>query len=70
MTKSRIEYRINKKGAECFRTTDSEAAYSVLHSLQAERPGVYTMQRRICKLDRYGRLERSLSGDPLWSAWN
>lgn len=70
MTKSRVEYRINKKGAECFRTTDAEIAHAKLNELQAKRPGVYTMQARSCQLDRYGILVRDCCGRPLWSSWH
>lgn len=50
----RTEYRINKKGAECFRTEDREEAYNRLAQLQAKRPGVYTMQTRNRRENRYG----------------
>lgn len=50
----RTEYRINKKGAECFRTEDREEALSRLAQLQAKRPGVYTMQTRNRRENRYG----------------
>ena len=70
MTQSRTEYRINKKGSECFRTTDGQAAYAKLKELSDKRPGIYAIQIRICKLDRYGIMERDCSGHPLWSAWH
>ena len=70
MTNSRNEYRINKNGAECFRTKNGEAAYQKLHELQRKHPGVYTMQYRACLLDRYGSLLTDLSGNPLWSSWH
>ena len=49
-----VQYRINKKGAECFRTGDLEEAKAKLAELSAKRPGIYTMQRRSTRLDRYG----------------
>lgn len=49
-----VQYRINKKGAECFRTGDREEAYTRLADLSAKRPGIYTMQKRDTRLDRYG----------------
>ena len=49
-----VQYRINKKGAECFRTGDYEEAKAKLEELNAKRPGIYTMQRRSTRLDRYG----------------
>ncbi|MBQ6595323.1 MAG: hypothetical protein IJH78_06695 [Clostridia bacterium] len=69
MAKLVTEYRINKKGAECFRTMSAEEAYARLKELQAKRPGVYTMQRRTVQLDRYGVMLASASGNTLWSAW-
>lgn len=50
----RTEYRINKKGAECYRTDDKAEAYTRLSQLQAKRPGVYTMQTRKRRENRYG----------------
>ena len=50
----RTEFRVNKKGAECYRTEDREEAILKLKSLQEKRPGIYTMQRRSARLDRYG----------------
>ena len=49
-----VQYRINKKGAECFRTGDLEEAKAKLAELSAKRPGIYTMQSRSTILDRYG----------------
>lgn len=69
MTKWKAEYRINKKGAECFRTTDSETAYSKLRELEAKRAGIYTMQIRRAQVDRYGMLVTDCSGRVNWSAW-
>lgn len=69
MTKWLTEYRINKKGVECFRTMNAEKAYARLAELQAKRPGVYTMQRRTAELDRHGVTLRAASGETLWSTW-
>jgi len=64
------EYRINKKGAECFRTRDREEATKRLADLQAKKPnGVYTLQSRDCCLDRRGFMETDPSGKPCWSIW-
>lgn len=54
MTKvrTRYEYRINKKGAECFRTEDYELAVAKLAELNARRP-VYTMQTRTLRYGGY-----------------
>ena len=62
----REEYRINKKGCECFRTCDLDEAKQKLAELSAKRPGIYTMQRRSTKLDKYGCEEQPLAGK-IWS---
>lgn len=70
MTKYRTEYRINKKGCEIYRTEIFEEAREKLEELQAKRPGVYTMQTRICQKDRYGVLFTDGLGRPNWSRWS
>lgn len=70
MCNTRTEYRINKKGAEVFRTTIASDAQKRLSELQAKRPGVYTMQTRFVALDRHGMVMTDLAGKALWSAWN
>ena len=55
-----VQYRINKKGAECFRTGDRNEAEAKLAELSAKRPGIYTMQRRSVRCNRYGCEEQSL----------
>ena len=67
--KHHIEYRLNKKGAECFRTISEETVIGKFKELSAKRPNVYTMQRRYVQLDRYGVELHDLSGRPLWSCW-
>ena len=68
--KYKYEYRINKKGAECFRTERLEEAKSKLAELSAKRPGIYTMQSRNVRLDRYGVREKDYRGRPAWSIWS
>ena len=63
------EYRINKKGAECYRTREWAEAKAKFDELSAKRPGVYTMQSRSCQLDRYGCEEMDCSGRALWTPW-
>lgn len=64
------EYRINKKGAECFRTRNYEEAREKLAALQARKPnGVYTLQSRHISLDRHGFMETGPSGKLCWSIW-
>ena len=55
------EYRINKKGCECFRTEDLDEATAKLAELSTKRPGIYTMQHRSVRQNRYGIDERPLS---------
>lgn len=50
--RERYEYRINKKGSECFRTEIFQEAKDKLDELNAKRP-VYTMQHRSIRLDEY-----------------
>ena len=57
----RYEYRINKKGAECFRTNDRQTCLRQLSKLNDTRP-VYTMQERCM---RYG----GYIDKPYWSPW-
>lgn len=54
------QYRINKKGAECFRTGDKDEARAKLAELQSKRPGVYTLQYRCVTCNRYGVEEQPL----------
>ena len=65
MIKVKHEYRINKKGCECFRTYDAKIAYEKLHELQNKRPGIYTLQSRSLRLTRYGVPEPGQT----WSPW-
>ena len=61
------EYRINKKGAECYRTRSREEAVAKLTALNARRP-VYTLQARTCRTER-GVTLTDPSGRPMWSPW-
>ena len=70
MIRYRHEYRINKKGVECYRTDDHDKLLSKLAELKAKRPGVlYTTQSRSCRLDRYGVMEQDHMGRPAWGPW-
>lgn len=70
MTKYYSEYRINKRGCECFRTDSFEIARAKLDELNAKRPGIYTMQTRAIHLDRYGcRVRQAGTGRELWETW-
>ena len=59
--KTRYEYRINKKGAECFRTDDIKLCKEKLDELNSKRP-VYTMQQRSMNYGGY-------IDCPTWSPW-
>lgn len=64
MIKYRYEYRINKKGAECFRTEDRGRLLEKLADLKTKKPNVaYTTQSRSCRVDRYG-----VRGE--WGIWH
>lgn len=63
------EFRINKKGAECFRTANEDIARTKLAELTAKRKGIYTLQVRVCPLDRYGCETTDLTGRASWSPW-
>jgi hypothetical protein len=68
----RHEYRINKKGAECFRSDSFEVTRDKLAELQAKRPGVYTMQSRSCRCNKVGTMETIGGGNcspAAWSPW-
>ena len=59
--RTRHEYRINKKGAECFRTDDLETCRAKLEELNSKRP-IYTMQYRTMHYGGY-------IDNPHWSSW-
>ena len=64
------EYRINKKGAECFRTRSYEEAKAKLKELNTNRP-VHTMECRHIELNKYGRFAQDDDlGRPIWSRWS
>lgn len=63
------EYRINKKGAECFRSSSFSEIKERFMTLNEKRPGVYTIQRRHCRLDKYGCREYDHKGRPNWTPW-
>lgn len=70
MTKYLYEYRINKKGAECFRTRDEKEARERLTALDAKRPGIYTMQTRSCRYEKPGILAHDWRGELDWTIWH
>ena len=71
MSKYIYEYRINKKGAECFRSRSREEAKAKFEELRTKKPNVnYEMQSRHARLDRYGVAERNWKGETMWSIWS
>jgi hypothetical protein len=64
------EYRINKKGCECFRTESREAATERVQELQRRNSNcVYSMQERRCRIDNYGAKIREWKDRPQWGPW-
>lgn len=64
------EYRINKKGCECFRTFNYNEAKEKMAQLQARKPNCkFTMQHRSYHTRRNGCVELDLSGKPIASCW-
>ena len=70
MIKYVTEYRINKKDAECFRSSNLECTKEKLSELIAKKPNeIYTIQSRSCRLNRFGEKERDYMGRPAWGIW-
>lgn len=70
MDRIRYEYRVNKKGAECFRTEIYEEAKARLEDLKAKKPNVkFDMQRRYVYLDKHGLPRLDYLGRPQWTPW-
>lgn len=68
--KYRSEYRINKKGCEIFRSEIWSETLEAFRRLSEKRPGVYTIQRRDCRIGKYGVLEvNHWNGENAWSPW-
>jgi len=64
------EYRINKKGAECYKTDSFEQMKEKLSAMRENKPRViYTAQSRYCRLDRFGVKLKDCFGRPQWSPW-
>ena len=67
----RYQYRVNKKGAECFRTDSYEDAKAKLKELRAKKPNVrFDMQKRYIRVNRVGAPELDWLGRPWWSPWH
>lgn len=76
MANCKTEYRINKKGCEFFRTANFEEAKAKLDELSAKRPGVFSIQSRSCRCNKYGVMEtvatvtkNGIEYVPSWDTW-
>lgn len=68
--KYRFEYRINKKGCEIYRSEILPDVLETFRRLNEKRPGVYSLQRRDCRIEKYGVLAvNSWNGKNAWSPW-
>lgn len=66
-----FEYRINKKGCECFRTRSRSELIKKNAELVAQHPNTaYTIQTRYVNVNRYGVPELLPNGEPQWSTWS
>lgn len=71
MIKYTYEYRINKKGSECFRSDSLDKTKAKLQELKERKPNlIFTMQSRCCRLNKYDEKELTWNGKPAWSIWN
>lgn len=65
-----VEYRINKKGSEYFRSSDYKVAFEKLQELKRKKPRVdFSLQERSCRLDSRGIKVRDYLGRPAWGPW-
>lgn len=71
MIKFVMEYRINKNGAECFRSDSFYRTKEKLEELKAKKPNaIFTIQTRSCRVDRFGVKEHDYMGRPVWGIWS
>lgn len=64
------EYRINKKGCECFRSRSFAETMEKLKELQAKRPcAQYSMQHRSCHTNKVGTLDTIWGDRAAWGPW-
>lgn len=64
MMKYMYQYRINKRGAECYRSTDYRAVLDRYDTLHQRHPEIYTVQVRDIRLNQHG-----MPYDRDWSPW-
>ena len=64
------EYRINKKGCECFRSQEWEEIHKKMADLKAKKPGCkFTIQYRSVRREKNGFLHRDWMGRIDWTPW-
>jgi len=64
------EYRINKKGCECFRSREWKYIQKKMAELKSAKPGgKFTIQRRSARKEKNGFLERDYMGRINWTPW-
>lgn len=65
-----FQYRINKGGCECFRTSSRKVLSDKLGELTANHPNAkYTIQTRYTPTNRHGAPLLLPNGEPQWSTW-
>lgn len=70
MNRTISEYRINKKGCECFRSRSWEATKAKLEELRAKKPScTFTTQYRSADKDKHGLCVLDYKGRIQWSCW-
>lgn len=66
--RNRYQYRINKKGCECFRTWSRQELIEKLAELKAKHPNVaFTTQSRSYRVNQVG---APLDGVMNWTSWS
>ncbi len=69
MIKSKSEYRVTKKGSECFRAGTYEEAKQKFDQLTGGKPSAkYGIQHRSCRYEG-GSLAKDHLGRPDWTPW-
>lgn len=64
------EYRINKKGCECYRTRSHKDLGRKLNELTAAHPNTkFAIQTRYVPTTRHGAPRLLPNGEPQWSTW-
>jgi len=65
-----FQYRINKNGCECFRTSIRREYIDKLVELTEKHPNTkYTVQMRYVPTNRVGAPLLLPNGEPQWSTW-